>query len=112
MAALTTRTRARAIRCPRARPGCTNSFATGNLTSYGYAYGTDPYNSTEIANRKSSGDALQHAIWSLEDEVSGVTTGNNQYLAAAVTHFGSLANAKAADRIRCERDQHGPSEQS
>ncbi|MCC7376703.1 MAG: hypothetical protein IT581_18735 [Verrucomicrobiales bacterium] len=71
-------------------------FATGNLTTYGYAYGTDPYNSTEIANRKGSADALQHAIWSLEDEVSGVTTGNNQYLAAAVSHFGSLANAKAA----------------
>jgi hypothetical protein len=71
-------------------------FATGNLASYGYAYGTDPYSSTEIANRKSSGDALQHAIWSLEDEVSGVTTGNNQYLAAVVAHFGSLASAKSA----------------
>jgi hypothetical protein len=71
-------------------------FATGSLSTYGYAYGTEPYSSGEIANRKSSAGALQKAIWSLEDELTGITTANNQFLAAAVSHFGSLASAKGA----------------
>jgi hypothetical protein len=71
-------------------------FATGSLSTFGYAYGTNPYSNAEVANRKDSAGALQKAIWSLEDELSGVTTANNQYLAAAVGHFGTLANAKSA----------------
>ncbi|MCC7376704.1 MAG: VPDSG-CTERM sorting domain-containing protein [Verrucomicrobiales bacterium] len=71
-------------------------FATGSLSTFGYAYGTEPYSNAEVSSRKNSAGLLQNAIWSLEDELNGVTTANNQYLAAAVSHFGSLALAKSA----------------
>ncbi|MBL9140069.1 MAG: hypothetical protein JNK85_29625 [Verrucomicrobiales bacterium] len=70
-------------------------FATGSLN--GYNYGTNPYSNSEIEARKDSAEALQKAIWYLEDENAGDTnTGNNAFLAAAVTHFGTIASAKSA----------------
>lgn len=72
-------------------------FATGNLVSYGYNYGTDPYSNAEIQARKTSAEALQKAIWYLEDEnAGGATAANNAFLAAVVSHFGTIGSAKAA----------------
>ena len=59
-----------------------SQFASGTL---GYNYGA--------ANRTTSANALQTAIWWLEGEVGG--DANSTYSLAAVAHFGSAAAAMA-----------------
>lgn len=60
-------------------------FQDGILEDYDYIY-------TDIADRKADADALQKAIWWLEDETGGV---QNAYANLAINHFGTAALAKA-----------------
>ncbi len=53
--------------------------------------GTPVYNYTPGSGRQNSAGLLQNAIWYLENESTGA---NNSFVAAAVTKFGNLANAK------------------
>jgi hypothetical protein len=59
-----------------------SQFARGTLAGYNYGVG-----------RIGSADLLQKAIWYLENETGN--PGNNIFLNAAVSHFGTLAAAQA-----------------
>ncbi|MCS7090996.1 MAG: hypothetical protein RMN51_03110 [Verrucomicrobiota bacterium] len=58
-------------------------FAQGQLTGYDYTPGP---------NRIASAQALQEAIWFLEDELTSI--GSNPFISLVVSQFGSIANAK------------------
>ena len=61
-----------------------HEFQTGTLDRYIYTDDNDG------DDRRSSASTLQEAIWFLEDQNGGE---NNEYVALAILHFGSLDNA-------------------
>jgi len=68
-----------------------SQFATGTLAGYNYASTAGGASS----GRAGSAYTLQLAIWTLEGTYSYPDPTVNAFLAAAITHFGSLAAASA-----------------
>ncbi len=65
---------------------------------YNFYMGTlENYNFTDAALRTASADALQRAIWYLEDEISD--PGSNIFLTAVISQFGSIENAQLDNNI-------------
>jgi hypothetical protein len=73
-----------------------HQFQNGTLTPYNYTGDDIP-----SAARVASAEALQEAIWFLENQVGGE---NNDYVALAILHFGTLENALLDNYLNGQRE--------